>query len=153
MSILVEGPRMSRIGKANEFELTEKELPEDAVCEIGDRLAIPGLIDCHVHLCVVRDPGEKDIVLENLKASETLKVLYGSRNARQTLEAGFTTVRDVGQGDNLALRDAIERGAIMGPRIIACGWAGPTGGHRERDTTSLLSIPIGKTREITRWRN
>ena len=72
------------------------------------------------------------VSLENLRASETLKVLYGSKNAKQTLEAGFTTVRDVGQGDNLALRDAIERGAIPGPRIVACGWVGPTGGHQER---------------------
>jgi imidazolonepropionase-like amidohydrolase len=143
MSILVEGPEIRKIGKTNEFGQIEKELSIDAVYEVNDRLVIPGLIDCHVHLCVVRDPGEKDIVLENLKASETLKVLYGSKNARETVEAGFTTVRDVGQGDNLALRDAIERGAIIGPRIIACGWLGPTGGHQERMSSEwVYNVPM-----------
>jgi imidazolonepropionase-like amidohydrolase len=143
MSILVDDPKIQKIGKGDEFDLIEKELPKEAIFEANDRLVMPGLIDCHVHLCTVRDPDEKDIVLENLKASETLKVLYGSKNARQTLEAGFTTVRDVGQGDNLALRDAIERGAIMGPRIVACGWVGPTGGHQERMSSEwVYNVPM-----------
>ncbi|MEE9612491.1 MAG: amidohydrolase family protein [Desulfatiglandales bacterium] len=132
MSILVDGSEIKKIGKKDEFAMIEKELPREAIFEVNEKLVMPGLIDCHVHLCTVRDPDEKDIVSENLKASETLKVLYGAKNARETLEAGFTTVRDVGQGDNLALRDAIERGAVIGPRIVACGWLGPTGGHQER---------------------
>ncbi|MBW1887858.1 MAG: amidohydrolase family protein, partial [Deltaproteobacteria bacterium] len=131
-SILIEEGFIKKMGRSEEFGSIENDLSQTAVYEIDNRFVMPGLIDCHVHLCVVRDPDETDIVLENLMASETLKVLYGSKNAKQTLEAGFTTVRDVGQGDNLALRDAIERGAIPGPRIVACGWVGPTGGHQER---------------------
>jgi len=131
-SILIEDGFIKKVGRSEEFGSIENDLSQTAVYEIDNQFVMPGLIDCHVHLCVVRDPCETDIVLENLRASETLKVLYGSKNAKQTLEAGFTTVRDVGQGDNLALRDAIERGAIPGPRIVACGWVGPTGGHQER---------------------
>ena len=131
-SILIEDGFIKKVGESEGFRNIENGLNQNAVYEIDNRFLMPGLIDCHVHLCVVRDPDETDIVLENLRASETLKVLYGSKNAKQTLEAGFTTVRDVGQGDNLALRDAIERGAIPGPRVVACGWVGPTGGHQER---------------------
>jgi imidazolonepropionase-like amidohydrolase len=93
---------------------------------------MPGLIDCHTHLCVVQASGEVETVLENLGASEGLKVLCAARHARETLEAGFTTVRDMGLGDNLALKEAIERGIIPGPRIVACGWLGMTGGQQER---------------------
>jgi imidazolonepropionase-like amidohydrolase len=144
-SVLIDGTRIQKIGPANELVSVENQLPKESVLDIGGRLLMPGLIDSHVHLCTVRDPFETDIVLENLRASETLKVLYGAKNAKQTLEAGFTTVRDVGQGDNLALRDAIERGAILGPRIVACGWLGPTGGHQERMSSEWVhNIPMRK---------
>ncbi|RLE12612.1 hypothetical protein DRJ04_05890 [Candidatus Aerophobetes bacterium] len=133
-SILIDGAQIKKIGQVEELTPLEKELPKESIFELEGREVIPGLIDSHLHLCVV--PGllgscESDAVLETLRASETLKVLSGAKNAKETLEAGFTTVRDVGQGDNLALRDAIERGFISGPRIVACGWLGVTGGHQE----------------------
>lgn len=131
-SIVIDGNRIKKIGRVDEFSALEKELPRENIFEINGRMVMPGLIDSHVHLCVVRDPFESNILLENLRASETLKALYGARHAKETLEGGFTTVRDAGNGDNLALRDAIERGAIVGPRIVACGWLGMTGGHQER---------------------
>jgi len=142
-SILIHNGRIEKVGKADGFAEAERELPRQAIWDVSNKLVMPGLIDCHVHLCVVRDPYETDIVLENLKASETLKVLYGAANAKKTIEAGFTTVRDVGQGDNLALRDAIERGAIVGPRIVACGWLGMTGGHQERMSSEwVYNVPM-----------
>jgi imidazolonepropionase-like amidohydrolase len=54
------------------------------------------------------------------------------KHARETLESGFTTVRDMGQGDNLALREAIEKGVVQGPRIVVCRWLGMTSGHGEQ---------------------
>ena len=90
---------------------------------------LPGLIDCHVHLCMGAEP---DVVkaIEQETPSETL--LKSARLARQTLEGGVTTVRDVGSRDHsiFALKKAIERGLTPGPRIIGSGLAiCMVGGH------------------------
>lgn len=130
-SLLIEDSRIRGIGHLDEFSALEGSLPTDAIHELNNALIIPGLIDAHVHLSVIQAAGVKETSLENLKASETLLVLYGARNARETLKSGFTTVRDVGQGDILALREAIERGVVSGPRIVACGWLGMTAGHQQ----------------------
>src|SRR5437660_10432735 len=69
---------------------------------------------------------------QGLKISTAREALHGARNARRTLEAGFTTVRNLGAKDyaDIALRDAINDGDVIGPRIVAPGPApGTTGGH------------------------
>ncbi len=96
-------------------------VPPDAIRINGRGLTIlPGLIDCHVHLCLGAEP---DVVstLESEQPSYTL--LKSARHARQTLEAGITTVRDVGSRDHsiFALKQAIEAGLQPGPRIIGAG--------------------------------
>jgi imidazolonepropionase-like amidohydrolase len=93
---------------------------------------LPGLIDCHVHLCW---RGEADVVkaVEQETPIETL--LKASRSAGQTLDAGVTTVRDVGSRDHLifALKKAIDNGLTPGPRIIGAGLAiCMVGGHLRR---------------------
>jgi imidazolonepropionase-like amidohydrolase len=148
-SILIEGARIQQIGSTEDLAAFEKELSRESVMEINGRLVMPGLIDTHVHLCILRTDSELVTLAENLRAPETLKVLYGAKHAKATLESGFTTVRDMGQGDNLALREAIEKGVIPGPRIVACGWLGMTSGHGEqmssesRFNTSLREADIG----------
>ncbi|MEO0881777.1 MAG: amidohydrolase family protein [Pseudomonadota bacterium] len=101
----------------------------DTVIDLKESFVLPGLIDSHVHISSERGP---DTSLRPLRDSSVDTALYGARNARKTLEAGFTTVQDVG-GDNEAvfsLRDAINRGYVDGPRIRASGRAvTPTGGH------------------------
>ena len=81
---------------------------------------LPGLIDCHVHLCLGAEP---DVVkaIENETTAETL--LKAARSAQHTLEAGVTTVRDVGSRDHsiFALKQAIDKGLTPGPRIIGAG--------------------------------
>jgi imidazolonepropionase-like amidohydrolase len=82
---------------------------------------IPGLVDLHTHLA---DTGTSSDVAAPLKASPATTALLGARNARLTLEAGFTTVRDVGTYRGLtdvALRDAINGGIITGPRMFVAG--------------------------------
>ena len=87
----------------------------------SDQWVLPGLIDAHVHLAdylQTSDPAEP------LKHSAETTAYLGARNARATLMAGFTTVHDVGSyraTGNIALRDAINRGDIIGPRINAVG--------------------------------
>lgn len=94
--------------------------------DLRDRFVLPGLIDAHVHLLMLNNSDRPALVTEGQYA------LGGAYNAKLTLEAGFTTVRDLGApGSSIfALRDAINEGRITGPRILAAGAAiAVTGGH------------------------
>jgi imidazolonepropionase-like amidohydrolase len=92
---------------------------------------LPGLIDAHTHLTF--DP---NFGYQELGVSIPKEALIGAKNARITLEAGFTTVRNVGASGytDIALRDAINEGMVPGPRIIASGPAlSITGGHCDQN--------------------
>lgn len=93
---------------------------------------LPGLVDCHVHLCW---RGESDVVKATEQETATETLLKASRSAAHTLEAGVTTVRDLGSRDHsiFALKKAIEKGLTPGPRIIGAGLAiCMVGGHLRR---------------------
>jgi imidazolonepropionase-like amidohydrolase len=123
-AVLVRGERIEKTGPA--AELTA---PLGAtVIDLGDATLLPGLIDCHVHL--TSDP--EDAGYKGLGISIPRETLTGAKNARLTLLAGFTSVRNVGSGgySDVALRDAIEAKDIPGPRVVASGpTLGSTGGH------------------------
>ncbi|MGB4067149.1 MAG: amidohydrolase family protein [Nitrospira sp.] len=117
-TLIVRGTKISAVGPSNEVKI-----PKGAVRIDGRGLSIiPGLIDCHVHLCL---GGEPDVVatLESEQPSYTL--LKSARHAKATIEAGFTTVRDVGSRDHsiFTLKQAIESGVMPGPRIVGAGLA------------------------------
>jgi imidazolonepropionase-like amidohydrolase len=129
--------------------------------DLGDRTLLPGLIDCHTHLLVPAGLGE----LGYLKRSQGALVLDGVVNARKVLDAGFTTVRDVGASagfGDVALRDAIARGDIPGPRMLVAGPAlSITGGHGDlngfpphlhTDETNLVDSPDAGRRTVREWR-
>ena len=89
---------------------------------------LPGLIDVHTHL--TDDP--QDSGYQGLAVSVPSEAIKGVKNARRTLNAGFTTVRNVGAGDftDVALRDAVNDGSVDGPRMLVSGPPlGITGGH------------------------
>jgi imidazolonepropionase-like amidohydrolase len=126
--ILIEGDRIQRVGPA-----AEVEIPSGAqVIDLFHRTVLPGLIDCHTHLTFSPYLGP----YRALSMSVPREALLGARNARVTLEAGFTTVRNVaarGYSD-IALRDAINAGDVSGPHIVASGPAlGITGGHADEN--------------------
>ncbi len=124
---------------------------DDTVIDLSDHFVLPGLIDCHVHLTGEFGPGHK---LEIVEESPTAIALHAARNARVTLAAGFTTVRDLGEiggaGDAIfSLRNAVAKGYVSGPRIFAAGSIiSPTGGHGitcgYRDDINLLLDASGR---------
>ncbi len=125
--IIIDGERIKEAG-------ANVAIPPNAeVIELGSKTLLPGLIDCHTHLNF--DLGS----LNSLNISIPRQALIGARNARLTLEAGFTTVRNVGARgySDIALRDAINAGDVPGPRIIASGPSlGITGGHCDENFLS-----------------
>lgn len=103
--------------------------------DLSDYFVLPGLIDSHTHLSLELSPQYR---YEGVELSSSYRALRAVPNARVTLEAGFTTVRNVGGGaEMLALRDAVKKGFVPGPRIFAVGGGiSVTGGHM--DTHALL---------------
>ncbi|MCP4300744.1 MAG: amidohydrolase family protein [Gammaproteobacteria bacterium] len=98
--------------------------------DLKNKFVLPGLMDMHVHLQFELGP-END--RDTLKMSDQLVQMRSAYYAMNTLKAGFTTVRDVGSSaqEMFALRDAINKGWVDGPRIIAAGGVGITGGHAD----------------------
>jgi imidazolonepropionase-like amidohydrolase len=124
--IWIEGERIKAIGSAAEMSA---KIPAGAkTIDLSQSTVLPGLIDCHTHLTMT----PYDSGLSGVRVSYPRMALTGARNARVTLEAGFTTVRNLGASgySDVALRDAINAGDVIGPRMLV---SGPplsiTGGH------------------------
>jgi imidazolonepropionase-like amidohydrolase len=129
-AILIEGERIKEVGAA---ATVSAHAPQNArVIDLSNATVLPGLIDCHTHLTM--DLGG---IAQTFMVSIPRQALIGARNAKVTLEAGFTAVRNLhasGYSD-MALRDAINAGDVPGPRISASGPAlGPTGGHADESS-------------------
>ncbi len=124
---LVENP-VVRIENGVVVSVATRAPGEKVTFDLGDVTLLPGLTDCHVHLV----GGEEQTPYQSLTETTAHAALEGAVNARKTVEAGFTTVRDLGARDfaDVALRDEIAAGRIVGPRmLVATKSISATGGH------------------------
>ncbi|RKH02495.1 amidohydrolase family protein [Corallococcus carmarthensis] len=127
--VLIEGSSIQAVGTGLAIP------PGTRVLDLGDVTLLPGLIDAHSHLLLDVDPElGGDSMLTTIGQSSTAeRALLGAKLGREMLEAGVTTVRDVGNSGlngDVALRNAIQRGWVQGPRISACTRAlAPHGGQ------------------------
>ena len=122
LDVLIRDGRIRAIG-------TNLGDPDAHVVDCAGQYLLPGLIDCHVHLCFDASPKPVDHLNAELDTTTLLKMVC---HARQTLQRGVTTVRDLGakNGLDLALRDAIAQGWVPGPRMLVSGRVVTiTGGH------------------------
>src|SRR5438270_2680180 len=135
-----------------------KAPPGSKRIDLPGETLLPGLIDMHVHLTSLAEVGG----YQGLKYTDSFWVAAGTANAKKTLDAGFTTLRNVGSSnfDDVALEQAIDGGWTEGPRIVPATYAiGATGGHcddtglppyYDKKGASVISGPED-AREKVRW--
>jgi imidazolonepropionase-like amidohydrolase len=111
--IMIEGNRIVDVGEKINVP------PNATIVDLSDRTVMPGLIDVHTHIAL--HPG--GYAEQIMKESNEFRAIYATVNAKATLEAGVTTIRDLGNEGaglaDIALRNAIEKGIVPGPRILA----------------------------------
>jgi imidazolonepropionase-like amidohydrolase len=143
--VIVQGTTITDVGSS-------LQVPSGAqVIDLGDATLSPGFMDAHTHLTFDVSGNYQQALLRELQQEPARKAYAAIPNARVTLEAGFTTVRDVGGGHfvDVALRDAIASGAILGPRmLVATKGVGATGGHFD-DANGFRDNLFGKQSDFT----
>jgi imidazolonepropionase-like amidohydrolase len=142
-AIVIDGDRIVSVGSS----AVSIAIPANArVIDLGDATLLPGFIDAHTHLTGQSGDNWYQDYFQNTMRFPAEQALLASTYARKVLEAGFTTVRDLGSSDyvDIGLRNAINNGYVVGPRMLVAVHAiGATGGHGDGDP-----IPPDRTHQL-----
>jgi len=137
--VVVVGKKIQAVGP-------DAKIPDGAqTIDLGDATLVPGFIDAHVHMSGVSSNNWYEDWYNGVMRFPTEQALYGAHYAKVTLEAGITTVRDLGSTDYIALslRNAINAGMVPGPRMLVSNYAvGSTGGHADQDPVPPQKIAV-----------
>ncbi|MBZ5610556.1 MAG: amidohydrolase family protein [Acidobacteriia bacterium] len=124
--VVVLGDKIRSVG-------SQSEIPDGArTIDLGDATLLPGFMDAHTHVTMPHFDDYGKGMIYDMRTGPAERALNATETLRRTLEAGFTTVRDVGAPDlvDIALRNAVRNGKIAGPRMLVATHAiGTTGGH------------------------
>ncbi|HEV7715942.1 MAG TPA: amidohydrolase family protein [Steroidobacteraceae bacterium] len=139
--VVVQGDKITAVGSGAAIP------PGARVIDLGDATLLPGFIDSHTHVTDEFDPNYYHGVYNDLMRFQSEKTLYAARWAKRTLDAGFTTIRNVGATDHIdvGLRNAINDDVTVGPRILTAVYSiGSTGGHCDQAPFDPATIaPVG----------
>jgi imidazolonepropionase-like amidohydrolase len=131
------GPSRIRIERSGTDAVIAEVAPSAAETGLS---AVPGLIDTHVHLIGESTGARVDFLTWPLTTRPEERVLHGLANARRALAAGVTTLRDLAADDvQFSLRRALDAGVVAGPRLVAHGMVGMTGGHSDLFTPPAIT--------------
>jgi imidazolonepropionase-like amidohydrolase len=156
--LVIEDGRITGVGP------TATVKPGGKTIDLGDATLLPGFMDAHVHLTHERGMDSRQDLIDGLAQTPAETALRATKYLRVTLDAGFTTVRNLGASDfvDVALRNAIAAGAIVGPRILAASKGlGSLGGHcdsngfapdgQERDFKNGIVSGVESARQAVRY--
>jgi imidazolonepropionase-like amidohydrolase len=134
VAVLVENGLITRIGKAAAVVAP----PDSETVDLGDATIMPGFIDAHTHTTEESSPDYYKDDFEQRHRPATEQAFYAAAYAKKLLEAGFTTIRDLGSKDllDVGLRNAIKAGLVPGPRMLVAVHAlTATGGHGDSNNS------------------
>lgn len=134
--ILIKNNRLEAVGPTDAVKIP----PQSEFIEATGQTVMPGLIDAHLHLAGLSSMNQVTWFFED----PILRGIRGVADIWKIVDAGFTTVRDLGSAYGIRLREAVNEGSCVGPRIVACGrMVGQTGGHSD----ILHSLPVDYSAE------
>ena len=145
VGILIEGERVKAVGPLAQIQA---QAPNARVIDLSQMTVLPGLIDAHTHLLLQGDVTSQEYEDQLLKQSTAYRAILAARNARLSLEHGFTAIRDLetegAMYADVDVKLAIDRGEIPGPRVFASTRAmAPTGMYPITSTNWELELPHG----------
>jgi imidazolonepropionase-like amidohydrolase len=137
--VIVSGDKIQAVG-------SDLKIPENSqIIDLGEATLLPGFIDAHVHLSSESSKNWYSDYFDGIMRFPAEQSMYAAHYAKITLEAGVTTVRDLGSSDyiSLGLRNGIKAGVIPGPRMLVVNYAiGSTGGHADQDPVPPQRIAV-----------